>query len=344
MGVVDCCEPVCEGARKVLSCLMGGCFSPPPPFSNSVSFCGRVNSPWLGLHSKYWTPATHPLFFPSGTSRTTPTHIPRANSVSPKKAMTPGLVPSTNTWSPTLKLLVVPAVRGGRCSVEFTWGFEAAPASDAFDTSRSFSGRAKRPRLGSHSKYWTPFTSPLFFPSNASRMIPAHVPLANCVGPRKAITPGFSPFTKTRSPTSSGADGGVACSTDFKTGCWLVDLSGGAARPAPPASAGCLTCPTSFFWELVLAWMGSWLPPPLPLPVGVCCSPADLPPGLTSPALPRGFNPLLTGTGRPSLEPAGALSREAISAGQCAKTLLLQRRPIQVVSGCRISWSSCRTG
>ena len=64
----------------------------------------------------------------------------------------------------------------------------------------NFSSFVNIPRLGSQSKYRTPWTLPLFFPTGSSRATPAQSPLAKRVSPINAITPAFAFPTKTRSP------------------------------------------------------------------------------------------------------------------------------------------------
>lgn len=45
--------------------------------------------PRFGAHLKYWTFPTLPLFFPSGSSSSTPAHWPLANSVVPQNLNVP---------------------------------------------------------------------------------------------------------------------------------------------------------------------------------------------------------------------------------------------------------------
>lgn len=101
--------------------------------------------------------------------------------------------------------------RGGvavpECSDKF-WAVKEStegaslPEPSATGCRVSLDGRVKMPCSGWHSKYRTPPTEPSFLPTGSSRTTPAHWPGANCVSPRYWITPGFTPFTQTRSPTT----------------------------------------------------------------------------------------------------------------------------------------------
>lgn len=56
---------------------------PPPGSGSRVRRVNRENIPRFGSHWKYRFPATHPSFFPFGSSKTTPAHSPGAKCVSP---------------------------------------------------------------------------------------------------------------------------------------------------------------------------------------------------------------------------------------------------------------------
>jgi hypothetical protein len=58
---------------------------------------GRMNMPWRSSHWKYSVPPTVPLFFPTGSSSSNPTHSPSLKSVSPTNLTQARLPPGSLT-------------------------------------------------------------------------------------------------------------------------------------------------------------------------------------------------------------------------------------------------------
>lgn len=151
-------------------------------------------------------------------SRLTSTRSPSRKSFSPffteplSDRLDPDSLPVFMALFRTLSLSGITRLdRGGvavpECSDKF-WAVREStegaslPEPSATGCRVSLDGRVKIPCSGWHSKYRTPPTEPSFLPTGSSRTTPAHWPGANWVSPRYWITPGFTPFTQTRSPTT----------------------------------------------------------------------------------------------------------------------------------------------